>query len=169
MLALVFVYSLTGESDSHEKQVAALEQTTPRVSGAGGAEGGGAADVTIPLADCRNMVFMGTLACGGHAKAVVIATGDTTRSVVIIRLFIILYYFFNVLLRSISFRLCIFWTRRRYRPLLPGTCPHFYRPEGSAFPLLVDFHRIFQTHAPALSMAQGDSEECPFGSYQGVS
>eukprot|EP00904_Undaria_pinnatifida_P004933 jgi/Undpi1/156/HiC_scaffold_1.g00153.m1 len=69
--------SLTGESDSHEKQVAALEQTTPRVSGAGGAEGGGAADVTIPLADCRNMVFMGTLACGGHAKAVVIATVAT--------------------------------------------------------------------------------------------
>lgn len=29
----------------------------------------------IPLAECKNMVFMGTLACGGHAMAVVVATG----------------------------------------------------------------------------------------------
>ena len=26
--------------------------------------------------------------------------------------------------------------------LPPGTCLHFYRAQGSAFPLLVDFHRI---------------------------
>lgn len=47
-------------------------------------EGGGAEDAgpvshgqrAIPLAECKNMVFMGTLACGGHAKAVVIATGE---------------------------------------------------------------------------------------------
>ena len=32
----------------------------------------------------------------------------------------------------------------------PGTCLHFYHAEGSAFPLLVDFHRTLLTHALAL-------------------
>lgn len=37
-------------------------------------------DGAIPLAECRNIIFMGTLACGGHAKAVVIATGQSSTS-----------------------------------------------------------------------------------------
>ena len=31
--------------------------------------------------------------------------------------------------------------------LPPGTCLHFYRAWGSAFPLLVDFHRMLPTHS----------------------
>lgn len=67
--------SLTGEGHAHEKVVIALE---PAARAGGVVEdalpvshGHGA----IPLAECKNMVFMGTLACGGHAKAVVTATG----------------------------------------------------------------------------------------------
>lgn len=73
--------SLTGESDAHDKDVTALEGWSGGEVGAGdGAEGAGAVSNghgAIPLAECRNMVFMGTLACGGHAKAVVIATGKS--------------------------------------------------------------------------------------------
>lgn len=80
--------SLTGEGHTHEKVTIALglvSGTRPAVTPASGAQidhipeesvpisnGHGA----IPLAECKNMVFMGTLACGGHAKAVVTATGD---------------------------------------------------------------------------------------------
>ena len=45
---------------------------------------------------------------------------------------------------------------------LPGTRPHFYRTYGSAFPLLVDFHRMLLTHALALSAASINNQllEC---------
>ena len=38
--------------------------------------------------------------------------------------------------------------------LPPGTCLQFYRAYRSAFPLLVDFHRMLLTHALALSANQ---------------
>lgn len=68
-------HSLTGEGHAHEKVVTALEPVA-RTSGVVEdslpvSHGHG----VIPLAECKNMVFMGTLACGGHAKAVVTATG----------------------------------------------------------------------------------------------
>lgn len=63
--------SLTGEGDAHTKVVSALEPTVRGESAAANDHGG------IPLAECKNMVFMGTLTCGGHAKAVVTATGKS--------------------------------------------------------------------------------------------
>lgn len=65
--------SLTGEGDAHTKVVSALEPTVRGESAAANDHGG------IPLAECKNMVFMGTLTCGGHAKAVVTATGMKTE------------------------------------------------------------------------------------------
>lgn len=67
--------SLTGEGHAHTKVVLALEPMRR------GDEADGATTVRndrggIPLAECKNMVFMGTLTCGGHAKAVVTATGE---------------------------------------------------------------------------------------------
>lgn len=67
--------SLTGEGHAHEKVITALEPAART-----GDVGEDALPVShghgvIPLAECKNMVFMGTLACGGHAKAVVTATG----------------------------------------------------------------------------------------------
>lgn len=44
--------------------------TTPGAAAVSNGHGG------IPLAECKNMVFMGTLTCGGHGKAVVTATGE---------------------------------------------------------------------------------------------
>ncbi|CAM9794027.1 unnamed protein product, partial [Ectocarpus sp. 8 AP-2014] len=63
--------SLTGEGHAREKVTAALGAVArgdDRPEGAGPVSHGHRA---IPLAECKNMVFMGTLACGGHAKAVV--------------------------------------------------------------------------------------------------
>ena len=42
------------------------------------------------------------------------------------------------------------WSQVSYL-LPPGTCLRFHRAQGSAFPLLVDFHRMLLTHALALS------------------
>lgn len=67
--------SLTGEGHAREKISAAMGPVAlegDRAEDAGPVSHGQRA---IPLAECKNMVFMGTLACGGHAKAVVIATG----------------------------------------------------------------------------------------------
>ncbi|CAN0322180.1 unnamed protein product, partial [Ectocarpus fasciculatus] len=66
--------SLTGEGHAREKVTAALGAVArggDRPEDAGPVSHGHRA---IPLAECKNMVFMGTLACGGHAKAVVVAT-----------------------------------------------------------------------------------------------
>ncbi|CBJ31177.1 testis secretory pathway calcium transporting ATPase [Ectocarpus siliculosus] len=71
--------SLTGEGHAREKVTAALGAVASgdgRLEGAGPVSHGHRA---IPLAECKNMVFMGTLACGGHAKAIVVATGMKTE------------------------------------------------------------------------------------------
>eukprot|EP00903_Cladosiphon_okamuranus_P015918 g14703.t1 len=71
--------SLTGEGHAREKGCAAMGTVAlegDRAEDAGPVSHGQRA---IPLAECTNMVFMGTLACGGHAKAVVIATGMKTE------------------------------------------------------------------------------------------
>lgn len=68
--------SLTGEGHAREKVITAPDLVVP---GGGPAEGAGPVSHghrAIPLAERKNMVFMGTLACGGHAKAVVVATGN---------------------------------------------------------------------------------------------
>ena len=55
---------------------------------------------------------------------------------------------------SHTFFLSSFWTRRgrRCRPFFPLVLAfNFYRAQGSAIPLLVDFHRVLLTHALALA------------------
>ncbi|CAM9720643.1 unnamed protein product [Pylaiella littoralis] len=71
--------SLTGEGHAREKVIAALDSVAPRGNPAEGAGPVSHGHRAIPLAECKNMVFMGTLACGGHAKAVVVATGMKTE------------------------------------------------------------------------------------------
>lgn len=70
--------SLTGEGHAREKVVAALGSVSPRGDQAEDAGPVSHGRRAIPLAECKNMVFMGTLACGGHARAVVVATGKQT-------------------------------------------------------------------------------------------
>lgn len=81
--AVFFPRSLTGEGHAREKVIAALDSVAPRGNPAEGAGPVSHGHRAIPLAECKNMVFMGTLACGGHAKAVVVATGTyhTPRAV----------------------------------------------------------------------------------------
>lgn len=76
---------MTGESHARIKDTAALNAGDTEGAGAhgdhvNGVNGGAAVCMrtqdSVPLADCKNMVFMGTLACGGHARAVVTATGE---------------------------------------------------------------------------------------------
>ena len=75
-------------------------------------------------------------------------------------MYLFITYFLSSLLLSSSTRRsllsAIFWTSRgQVSSLLPpGTCLHFYRAWGSAFPLRVDFHRMLLTHALALSAYQ---------------
>lgn len=69
--------SLTGEGHAHDKVVNALEPATRAGSGSEDSKPVSNGHGAIPLAECKNTVFMGTLACGGHAKAVVIATGES--------------------------------------------------------------------------------------------
>eukprot|EP00752_Nemacystus_decipiens_P005424 g4916.t2 len=71
--------SLTGEGHAREKVSAAMSTVALEANGAEDAGPVSHGRRTIPLAECKNMVFMGTLACGGHAKAVVIATGMKTE------------------------------------------------------------------------------------------
>lgn len=73
--------SLTGEGHAHEKVVTALEPAVRTGDVAEDALPVSHGHGVIPLAECKNMVFMGTLACGGHAKAVVTATGKTENMV----------------------------------------------------------------------------------------
>ncbi|CAM9731739.1 unnamed protein product, partial [Hapterophycus canaliculatus] len=73
--------SLTGEGHAREKLVTALGGPVAQ-GGCAAAEDTGPVSHgqrAIPLAECKNMVFMGTLACGGHARAVVVATGMKTE------------------------------------------------------------------------------------------
>ncbi|KAG5184494.1 testis secretory pathway calcium transporting ATPase [Tribonema minus] len=56
--------SLTGEDHPHDKHAATLPH-----------DGRG----ELPLAECCNMVFMGSLACSGHCRALVTATGMRTE------------------------------------------------------------------------------------------
>lgn len=53
--------SLTGEDHPHDKHA----EVVINVSGG----------QRLPLAECSNLIFMGSLACAGHARAVVTATG----------------------------------------------------------------------------------------------
>ena len=46
------------------------------------------------------------------------------------------------------------WSQVSPNPPGPGTCLHFFRAEGSAFPLLVGFHRMLLTHALSLPANQ---------------
>ncbi|CAM9663245.1 unnamed protein product [Scytosiphon promiscuus] len=73
--------SLTGEGHAREKLVAALGGAVARGTGEPAGDAGPVShgQRAIPLAECKNMVFMGTLACGGHARAVVVATGMKTE------------------------------------------------------------------------------------------
>lgn len=52
----------------------------------------------VSLAQCRNMVSMGTLACGGHAKAVVIATGIIAQHTFYTVLVLFFTYVFYIIL-----------------------------------------------------------------------
>eukprot|EP00953_Heterococcus_sp_UTEX-ZZ885_P006381 3901-Heterococcus_DN1.PRE.6 len=62
--------SLTGEDHPHDKHADTLLPTNSNSSGSGG---------DLPLAECYNLVFMGSLACSGHCTAVVTATGMHTE------------------------------------------------------------------------------------------
>lgn len=62
--------SLTGEGHAHDKAAHAIGASATGASSVANDHG------KIPLAECKSMVFMGTLVCGGHAKAVVTATGE---------------------------------------------------------------------------------------------
>lgn len=74
-------HSITGEGHAHGKVVAALQSEVNPVDPIVEAPNNGRRG--IPLAECKNMVFMGTLACGGHARAVVTATGTLTLSILL--------------------------------------------------------------------------------------
>ena len=70
----------------------------------------------------------------------------------------VLFYFFIITVTfqpnsSEVFPSAIFWTSRGHRcRLFPQVRAfHFYHAQGSAFPLLVDFHRMLLAHALALS------------------
>ena len=54
-------------------------------------------------------------------------------------------------------------TSRPFPP--PGTCLHFYRVEGSAFPTGRRLHRMPPTHAPALSASQPSETPRPSMTY----
>lgn len=71
-------HSITGEGHAHGKVVAALQSVINHVDPVVEVPSNGRRG--IPIAECKNMVFMGTLACGGHARAVVTATGNLTLS-----------------------------------------------------------------------------------------
>ena len=58
-----------------------------------------------------------------------------------------------------GFTVSVFWTScgHRCRPFFPPVRAfNFYRAQGSAFPLLVDLHRMLLTHALALSANQSN-------------
>ena len=67
--------------------------------------------------------------------------------------FFFFYHHFHFPAQLVVLPSAIFWTSRghRCRPFSPpARAFNFHRAEGSAFPLLVDFHRILLTHALAL-------------------
>ncbi len=62
--------SLTGEDHPHEKNATALFPSPTGIHGK---------KILLPLSDCTNVVFMGSLVCAGYGKAVVSGTGMNTE------------------------------------------------------------------------------------------
>jgi hypothetical protein len=64
------IYTTNREDHPHDKHADTLLPTNTSNNSSGG---------DLPLAECFNLVFMGSLACSGHCTAVVTATGMHTE------------------------------------------------------------------------------------------